>query len=55
MIYECMDCAQHYCATCDGGEDQCKRCHLGPLCPDCAYENHKHDHDQEENDGTLGS
>ena len=39
-VYQCADCGLHYCTDCDGGIDQCDECRRGPLCHDCAAENH---------------
>ena len=37
-VYQCIECEQHFCCSCEPGVDQCEECHLGPLCPDCAVE-----------------
>ena len=47
MIYRCIDCDAHYCATCDGGQDSCLQCHTGPRCDECAAE-HADEHEEEE-------
>lgn len=38
LIYLCAGCDQHHCADCEGGQDACPICQLGPLCDDCAAE-----------------
>lgn len=47
-IYECIDCQQHYCVDCDGGEDSCAVCHTGPRCSDCAAEHDELDQEASE-------
>lgn len=42
-IYECIDCEQHYCAECDGGEDACPDCFTGPRCDDCATDHYSNE------------
>jgi hypothetical protein len=42
-IYLCVDCENHYCVDCDGGEDSCSACHTGPRCNDCTVE-HEAEH-----------
>lgn len=39
-VYQCIECEQHYCSTCEGGVDHCEECLRGPLCDECAAENH---------------
>jgi hypothetical protein len=47
LIYLCVGCDQHYCATCDdGGEDACSVCNTGPRCNECAVE-HAAEHQEE--------
>lgn len=49
MTYECSMCSQHYCTTCEPGDDSCpvEGCARGVMCSDCASD-HAADHEQEQ-------
>ena len=50
MVYQCVECEQHYCTACDdGGEDSCPECHTGPRCNECAAD-HAESHESDAED-----